>query len=83
MPWRETAPMAERMWFVTDWERDLYPMVELCARYGVSRKTGYKWIERYEREVPEGLRERSRAPHDCPSLRRSAPRAGSIQARVA
>ena len=46
MPWRETAPMKERMRFVTDWERDLYSMVELCVRYGVSRKTGYKWIDR-------------------------------------
>ncbi len=43
MPWTETAPMKERMRFVTDWERGLYSMVELCARYGVSRKTGYKW----------------------------------------
>jgi putative transposase len=66
MPWTETAPMNERMRFVTDWERDLYSMVELCERYGVSRKTGYKWVERYEREGPDGLRERSRAPHHCP-----------------
>jgi putative transposase len=58
--------MKERMRFVTDWERDLYSTVELCARYGVSRKTGYKWIERYEREGPDGLREQSRAPHHCP-----------------
>ena len=60
MPWTETAPMKERMRFVTDWERDLYSMVELCERYGVSRKTGYKWIARYEREGPDGLHERSR-----------------------
>ena len=66
MPWRETAPMKERMRFVTDWERDLYSMMELCERYGVSRKTGYKWIARYEGEGPDGLRERSRAPHHCP-----------------
>lgn len=66
MPWTETAPMKERMRFVTDWERDLYSMVELCERYGVSRKTGYKWIARYEGEGPDGLRERSRAPHHCP-----------------
>ena len=66
MPWRETAPMAERMRFVTDWERDLYSMVELCERYGVSRKTGYKWLARYEADGPDGLRERSRAPHQCP-----------------
>ena len=56
MPWRETAPMAERMRFVTDWERDLYSMVELCERYGVSRKTGYKWLARYEADGPDGLR---------------------------
>ncbi len=56
--------MKERMRFVTDWERGLYSMVGLCERYGVSRKTGYKWVERYEREGPDGLREQSRA---CPS----------------
>ena len=66
MPWMETAPMNERMRFVTDWERDLYSMVDLCQRYGVSRKTGYKWVDRYERDGVEGLRERSRAPHRCP-----------------
>jgi putative transposase len=54
MPWMETAPMKERMRFVTDWERELYSMVELCERYGISRKTGYKWIERCEREGPDG-----------------------------
>lgn len=58
--------MNERMRLVTDRERGLYSMVELCERYGVSRKTGYKWVERYEREGPEGLRDRSRAPHECP-----------------
>ena len=67
MPWTETAPpMNERMRFVTDRERDLYSMVELCERYGVSRKTGYKWLARYEREGPDGLREQSRAPHQGP-----------------
>jgi DNA-binding GntR family transcriptional regulator len=34
--------MKERMRCVTDWERALYSVVELCERYGVSRKTGYK-----------------------------------------
>jgi hypothetical protein len=66
MPWTETAPMTKRMRFVTDWERDLYSMVELCERHGVSRKTGYKWIARYEDEGLDGLRERRRAPHHCP-----------------
>jgi transposase InsO family protein len=58
--------MIERMRFITDWERDLYSMVELCERYGVSRRIGYKWLERYEAEGADGLRDRSRAPHHCP-----------------
>ncbi len=58
--------MKERMRFVTDWERGLYSMGELCARYGVSRETGYKWIGRYEGDGVDGLRDRRRAPHHCP-----------------
>jgi putative transposase len=66
MPWRETEPMKERMRFVADAERGLYSMSELCERYGISRRTGYKWLARYEANGPAGLTERSRAPHRCP-----------------
>lgn len=66
MPWAETEPMKERMRFVTDWERGHYGVSELCARYGISRKTGYKWLDRYEAEGVVGLGERSRAPRHCP-----------------
>src|SRR5207248_2167062 len=38
----------------------------LCARFGVSRKTGYKWLLRYRQRWPEGLCEQSRAPHRVP-----------------
>jgi transposase InsO family protein len=41
-------------------------MTELCARYGISRKTGYKWLERFEAEGKAGLKDRSHAPHHCP-----------------
>lgn len=41
-------------------------MTELCDRYGISRKTGYKWLERFEEAGRAGLRDRSRAPHHCP-----------------
>lgn len=41
-------------------------MTELCEYFGVSRKTGYKWVERYRREGPEGLLDRSRAPRSHP-----------------
>ena len=66
MPWEETRPMDQRTQFVADHQRGLYAMAELCARYGVSRKTGYKWLARYAQEGARGLHERSHAPHRCP-----------------
>jgi transposase len=47
------------MRFVPNWERGLFSMVELWERYSVSRKTGYKWLARYEGDGADGLRERS------------------------
>ena len=41
-------------------------MTELCARYGVSRNTGYKWLGRYDAQGPAGLGDRSHAPWQCP-----------------
>ena len=66
MPWLETAPVEERLKFIDDARSDRFTMAELCARYGVSRRVGYKWIERFEAEGRRGLRDRSRAPHHCP-----------------
>ncbi len=42
MPWQETCVRDERTHFIVDWERDEESMAELCRRYSVSRKTGYK-----------------------------------------
>lgn len=39
----------------------------LCRRFGISRKTGYKWIGRFEAEGLSGLEDRSRRPHRSPS----------------
>jgi transposase InsO family protein len=58
--------MDQRARFIRDHRLDLYPMAELCARYGISRKTGYKWLARFEEAGRLGLQDRSRAPHDCP-----------------
>jgi transposase InsO family protein len=66
MPWAETEPMKERARFIADVEGGLYSMTELCERYGISRRTGYKWLERYEARGPAGLVDRSRAPGRCP-----------------
>jgi transposase InsO family protein len=42
-------------------------MTELCARYGISRNTGYKWLERYRAHGVRGLLEHSRAPLSSPT----------------
>ena len=47
MPWRVTSPMYERQRFVLDAESAPCAFAELCRRYGISRKTGYKWLDRY------------------------------------
>jgi putative transposase len=52
--------------FVTAAEAGDETMTALCRRFGLSRKTGYKWLERYRLEGIEGLSERSRAPHAHP-----------------
>ncbi len=65
MPWAETSPMQERVRFIADYRSGLYSMTELCEQFRVSRKTGYKWIRRFEEEGAEGLRDRSRAPYRC------------------
>jgi len=66
MAWRETNPMKERVLFIDDLESNLYSMTELCDMYGISRKSGYKWAQRYVEGGVEGLTDRSRAPHSCP-----------------
>jgi len=77
------------MRFVTEWQSGCWTMTELCADYQVSRKTGYKWADRYERSGPSGLHDRSRRPHASPlatdpelvdrlvALRRRHPRWGA------
>lgn len=58
--------MEQRMLMIEAWKACVYKDVELFAHFGVSSKTGYKWIRRYEEEGVEGLRDRSRAPLSCP-----------------
>jgi putative transposase len=58
--------MDERGRFIKDHTSGLWAMTELCARYGVSPKTGYKWLARYTEHGRSGLTDRSHAPHHCP-----------------
>ena len=66
MPWSVSTPMSQKREFIDDVVRDLYSMSELCERYGISRKTGYKWLDRYGAGGFDALPDRSRRPHHCP-----------------
>jgi putative transposase len=67
MPWKDTTPMHQRTLFIADHLRGIRSVTELCAEYGISRKTAYKWIDRYIRRGALGLEDRSRRPRRTPS----------------
>ena len=67
MPWQELSPVNLRMQFVSEWQSGCWTMTELCADYQISRKTGYKWVSRYELGGPPGLQNQSRRPHASPT----------------
>ena len=81
MPWSRTSPMDQRTQFIADHLRQVLSITELCDLYGVSRKTAYKWIERYLRQGPAGLQERSRRPHASPNRTDEAIVAALLEAR--
>jgi hypothetical protein len=58
--------MYQRQRFVLDAEHAPCAFAELCRRYGISRKTGYKWLDRYARLGPDSLADRSHRPQQCP-----------------
>ncbi len=67
MPWREVTPMSERSEFVGFVSHEDANMSALCRRYGISRKTGYKWLRRVRERGWEALTDRSRRPHRSPA----------------
>ena len=62
MPWAERTLMLLRQEFVQLVEAGTVSMSQLCQRFGISRKTGYKWVRRYQAAGPSGLTDRSRRP---------------------
>lgn len=61
MPWKEWSVMDERLRFIARL-LDGESMSEVCRAFGVSRKTGYKLLERYREDGPVALADRSRRP---------------------
>lgn len=65
MPWRTSNVETERARFVLEAELSDLSHSELCRRHGISRPTGYKWLQRVEENGLSGLNDRSRRPHSC------------------
>lgn len=66
MPWKATCVMDQRLKFLAACLEQEASMAELCRQYGISRKTGYKWLARYREEGAGGLVDASRAPLSHP-----------------
>jgi transposase InsO family protein len=66
MPWKETTSMSLRLEFIHLAELKDSNISELCRRFGISRKTAYKWLKRYQEQGESGLADRSRRPHHSP-----------------
>lgn len=67
MPWKEIGIVEKRREFVEQWLAREWTMTELCARYGISRQSGYNTLARFERWGWEGLEARRQAPRRHPN----------------
>ena len=65
MPWKESRIVDQRLQFLSSYQQKEMSLSDLCREFGVSRPTGYRWINRYKEVGPEGLLDRSRKPHGC------------------
>ena len=62
MAWKDVSAMSQRLEFVVLASAERANVSELCRRFGVSRKTGYKWLSRYATQGRAGLVDQSRRP---------------------
>ncbi len=65
MPWKESCRVSERMRFITRLESG-ERMSDLCREFQISRKTGYKLVQRWKTKGPQGLFDESRKPVRSP-----------------
>ena len=66
MPWEVINQMELKTQFVTDLIKEHFSITDLSQKYGISRPTVYKWLNRYKELGIDGLNEQSRAPKSCP-----------------
>ena len=62
MPWKNELPMEQKQRFINLAQSGRFTVSELSEEFGITRKTGHKWLLRYAGGGMKGLEERSRAP---------------------
>lgn len=67
MPWKEVTKMTQLREFVYQVQKKELNFSEICRRYTISRKTGYKWLKRYGEEGKNGLMDLSKKPLSSPN----------------
>ena len=67
LPWKQTSSQNEQIRFIELCKAGGVNFVDLCRQFRISRKTGYKRVQRFEADGWEGLGDRSRAPHRHPN----------------
>ncbi len=82
VPWKKVSPEMEQIQFIKNWEQGSESFVELCRKFGISRKTGYKRVQRFNAWSWDGLGDLSRAPHSRPNRTDEAVTERVIAARL-
>jgi len=81
MPWKEVTKMSSKLEFVRLAQEKNASISELCQRFNISRKTGYKLLNRYKTQSLFGLEEQTRRPHHSPARTPETIEQKIIQAR--
>ena len=82
MPWSEVTLMSLREEFVKLASQPGVNRRELCRRFQISPRIGYKWLQRYAQEGVSGLEDRSRRPHHSPARTAAEMEAAVIRERL-
>jgi transposase InsO family protein len=83
MPWKEVDTMTLRLEFIMLAQREDGNISSLCEFFGISRKTGYKWLNRFDACEDAGLFDRSRRPHSSPFKSHECVEAAVVALRMA
>jgi transposase InsO family protein len=82
MPWKTASTMSLRLEFVTLAQQENANIAELCRRFGISRKSGHKWLKRFRKGGEAALEDLSRRPHHSPKQTAEVVRTALLKLRA-